>query len=210
MAFSDWSSVDADNATSSGVNIGEGCPPSNVNNAIRRIMAQLRAAFNPILDAFFASTTLEQARTALGVSGGSTSNNNFAALTNTASKVPFMTGSDAWDTFTATSFMRGVMASGDGPAAMTALSGVGSPDAVLSVPGYIKLNISGAIFIIQWVDATIGASTTTGVSFPVPFTSFCRAWTGGPLLVSGVSTTAASITNAAGSPVSTTVFAWGV
>jgi microcystin-dependent protein len=59
-------------------------------------MAQLRSAFNPALDAFFASSSLAAARSALGVTGGSTSLNNLANLTNTANKIPYMTGSDAW------------------------------------------------------------------------------------------------------------------
>lgn len=96
MAFSDWSTVDSENDTSSGINIAEGCPAANMNNWGRRIMAQLRSAFNPVLATFFAASTLADARTALGVTGGSTSLSNLAALTNTANKVPYMTGSDGW------------------------------------------------------------------------------------------------------------------
>jgi microcystin-dependent protein len=96
IAFSDWSTVDADNNTTSGINIAEGCPAANVNNWGRRIMSQLRSAFNPALDAFFASSSLAAARSALGVTGGSTSLNNLANLTNTANKIPYMTGADGW------------------------------------------------------------------------------------------------------------------
>ncbi len=43
MAVSDWS-TDADlNVSIDGINIAEGCPPSNVNNALRAIMANVKA-----------------------------------------------------------------------------------------------------------------------------------------------------------------------
>lgn len=42
MAVSDWS-TDADlNVSIDGINIAEGCPPSNVNNALRAIMANVK------------------------------------------------------------------------------------------------------------------------------------------------------------------------
>jgi microcystin-dependent protein len=97
MALADWSGTAASNATTLGVNIGEGCPPGNVNNAIRQAMADVANGINvSTLGTFLASTTLDQARTALGVSGGSASLSNLAALTNTVNKVPYMTGSDGW------------------------------------------------------------------------------------------------------------------
>lgn len=66
MSFADWSTTAASNTTVGGVSIAEGCPASNLNNAERQIMAELRAAIAPALDAFLASTTLSAALTALG------------------------------------------------------------------------------------------------------------------------------------------------
>lgn len=37
--FSDWSATPSSNSTIAGTNIAEGCPPANINNAIREIMA---------------------------------------------------------------------------------------------------------------------------------------------------------------------------
>jgi microcystin-dependent protein len=71
LAFSDWSTTAASNGTVLGVNIAEGCSPANVNNAIRQAMADIRAAIDPTLAAFLASTSLDQARTALGVPSSS-------------------------------------------------------------------------------------------------------------------------------------------
>lgn len=50
MAVSDWSE-DADlNVSIDGINIAEGCPPSNVNNALRAIMANVKALKEAIED----------------------------------------------------------------------------------------------------------------------------------------------------------------
>ena len=39
---SEWDSNPASNTDIGGVNIGEGCPPSNINNAIRMTMSQIK------------------------------------------------------------------------------------------------------------------------------------------------------------------------
>ena len=44
MGFSDYNSNPDLNTSISGVNIGEGCPPSGINNAIRQIMADAKTA----------------------------------------------------------------------------------------------------------------------------------------------------------------------
>ena len=44
MGFSDYNSNPDLNVSISGVNIGEGCPPSGINNAIRQIMADAKTA----------------------------------------------------------------------------------------------------------------------------------------------------------------------
>jgi hypothetical protein len=69
MAFADWSTTAGANTTVGGIDIGEGCPPSNLNNAQREVMAELRAAFSAALATFFAAGDLAAARTALGVLG---------------------------------------------------------------------------------------------------------------------------------------------
>lgn len=43
MAVSDWSSTASSNTTIDGVNIAEGCSPAGINNAIRSIMAAVKA-----------------------------------------------------------------------------------------------------------------------------------------------------------------------
>lgn len=177
MAFSDWSTTASSNATALGVNVGEGCPPSNVNNALRAIMAQMRTAIDPTLDNFLSSTSLSSARTALGVAESSTSMANFAALTNSANKLPYMTGTDAWSLADLTSFARTILAAGDASAVNALLSGgtaIGVLASSIANPGYIKLNIAGSDFLIQW--GSTGVSSSGGsVTYPTAFSSFSVA-----------------------------------
>ena len=69
MSFGDWSTTAGSNTSIGGISIAENCPPSNLNNAQREMMAELRVAFNPALDPFHASGSLAAARTALGALG---------------------------------------------------------------------------------------------------------------------------------------------
>lgn len=50
MAVSDWSTTAADNTTIDGTNIAESCPPGGINNAIRSIMAAVRAMYDDLAD----------------------------------------------------------------------------------------------------------------------------------------------------------------
>jgi hypothetical protein len=69
MAFGDWSTTASENTTVGAVNIGENCPPGNLNNMGREIMAQLRAAFSKALVSFFTAASLGDARAALKAVG---------------------------------------------------------------------------------------------------------------------------------------------
>jgi hypothetical protein len=189
--FDDWSTVADSNTTTSGVNIAEGCPAANVNNWGRSIMAQLRAAFNPILSTFFASTTLAQARSALGVTEGGASQNNFSALTNTANSVPYMTGSDAWALATVTSFARTLLDDGDAATMRTTLGVVASSlTATTNGNGTsLGLVISGTTYQIQFGTVTVAGATTAAITFPVAFS-------GTPVVIcSGGSTNTGSSAN---------------
>lgn len=50
MAVSDYSETPGSNNTISGINIAEGCPPANLNNAIRQMMADLAALLDDLPD----------------------------------------------------------------------------------------------------------------------------------------------------------------
>ena len=46
MAVTDYSVTPALNVTISGTSIAEGCPPGNLNNAVRQMMADVRVMYN--------------------------------------------------------------------------------------------------------------------------------------------------------------------
>ena len=43
VAVTDWSTTPASNTTVDGISIAEACPPANINNAIRSVMAGVRS-----------------------------------------------------------------------------------------------------------------------------------------------------------------------
>lgn len=169
MSFADWSTTDANNATTLGVNIGEGCPPSNVNNAMRAIMAQMRTAINPVLDGFLSSTSLSSALAALGAGGSSTSSTNFSNLTNAANKVPYMTGSDGWATTDFTSFGRSVAGCADAAALNSLLGAAGSSGTFSANAIDIRLAIGTNTVCIKGGSGTLGGNTTATLSFGVTY-----------------------------------------
>lgn len=69
MSFADWSTTASENTTVGTVNIGEGCPPGSLNDGIRTVMAQARAAFSKALGSFFSAPTIPEARVALKAVG---------------------------------------------------------------------------------------------------------------------------------------------
>lgn len=204
MSFSDWSTVDSENDTTSGINIAENCPAANVNNWGRRIMAQLRAAFNPILDTFFASTTLSQARTALGVPEGSTSLTNFSGLTNAANTLPYMTGSDAWATTSLTSFARTLLDDGDAATALATLGALGGSVTTTGSGSSLNITIGGVTYRVQFATGTGQSSEgTQSITWPVAFGTACLGATVGTRIASG-SSSADSMYQLVGSPTTTT------
>jgi hypothetical protein len=162
--------VAADNATVLGVNIAEGCPAANMNNALRQALADVAGGVNvSLLGTFLASTTLAQARSALGVTEGTASQTAFAALTNTANSLPYMTGSDAWALATLTTFGRSLIDDGDAATARTTLGVPGMAVTTDTDGKAIALTISGTTYYLQYGTKSIGGNTTAAVTFPEPF-----------------------------------------
>src|SRR4249919_433998 len=123
VAIADWSTTADNNNTTLGINIAEGCPAANVNNGMRKMMSDVATGINfGLLGSFLASTTLSQAQSALGVPATSTSLTNFGALTNSANSLPLMTGSNAWTTYTVTSFARTLLDDGDAATMRTTIA----------------------------------------------------------------------------------------
>jgi len=192
VAIADWSTTADNNNTTLGINIAEGCPAANVNNGMRKMMADVATGVNfSLLGSFLSSTTLSQAQSALGVPATSTSLTNFGALTNSANSLPYMTGANAWSTTTLTSFARTLLDDGDAATMLTTLGIVASSlTATTNGNGTsIGLVISGTTYQIQFGTVTVGGATTAAITFPVAFS-------GTPVVIcSGGSTNTGSSAN---------------
>lgn len=65
MAVSNYSTNPDQNTTISGINIAEGCPPSGINNAIRQLMADVKAESDDVReDISTAQTAADEAKSA--------------------------------------------------------------------------------------------------------------------------------------------------
>lgn len=88
MAVSNYSTNPDQNTTISGINIAEGCPPSGINNAIRQLMADVKAESDDVrVDVSTAQTTANEAKTAAqnAASAASTAQSTADAASATAS-----------------------------------------------------------------------------------------------------------------------------
>jgi len=74
MAISDWSTSAGSNTTVDAVSIAENCPPANINNAIRSVMANVRTWYNQFSSFTFTLIGLTSAdawRSAIGAASSS-------------------------------------------------------------------------------------------------------------------------------------------
>lgn len=169
MSFWDWSTNESANATASGVNIGEGCPPGNLNNSDRTIMAQLRAAFADGLQNFLGGTA--ELPVANGGTGGTTQAAARAGIGAAASGA----NSDITGLFGMTTPLH-ISEGGTGQttpaAALANLGGIGVNAQSLAANGYVRLSNG---FMIQWGFATFAANAGTNVVYPVAFSGFSVA-----------------------------------
>ena len=136
MPVSDWSTTPSANTTVGGVFIGEGCPPSNLNDAERTIMAEAKVEFNAIRAALPGGATPSSA--ALG------------GLTPAADRLPYFTGSTTAAVTPFTAFGRTLAGAADAAAVATAIGAISASASSLSTNGYLTLTIGGSPLTIQW------------------------------------------------------------
>lgn len=218
MAFADWSTSAASNAATLGVSIAEGCPPGNVNDAIRKAMSDLRSAINPALDSFLSQSSLSAARTALGVESSTDANTALGALTPAANKVPYFTGASSAALADFTSFGRSLVALGDAASLASLISAI-TLSSVTFGTNTISLSIvlsSSHTLLIQGGTGSLAGDTTDTITFPTAYSTapVCLV-TGGSSNVShegdvhpsaAASTTGIAICNSNGS--ATCTYTW--
>jgi len=117
MAISDYSTTPSLNTTISGIDIGEGCPARNMNDAVRQLMADVKAdasistAMQPVVGA----ADLTTARTLFGARPVRLTGNTTVYVSPTGNdstgdgtqSAPWLTRQKAWDTIRDTFDLNG-------------------------------------------------------------------------------------------------------
>jgi len=130
MAVSDYSTTPSANTSISGVNIAEGCPPGGINNAIRQMMADIRALFSTFWLGVFGATDQATARTALGAAASSDALTGIGTITPVADTLPYFTGATTADKAVLSPFIRTLLDDTDASTARATLGALGSAQAL--------------------------------------------------------------------------------
>lgn len=155
MAVSDWSTTAADNGTVGAVNIAELCPSANLNNAIREVMAQVKAFSDGL-------GTTYQGKDALLTA--------LAGLTTAADQLVYATGSDTFALTALTPFMRTLLDDADAATALQTLGAVRVSAMNLGNPGYIRFQVgTSSYFQVAWGTFTSGPNAYAAISYHTAF-----------------------------------------
>ena len=161
--ISEFDSVAANNTDIDGINLGEGMLPSDVNNAIRELMAQikeLQAGTSgdtiPIAAGGTGATTAAAALTALGAVGVTSTQ----TLTNKTLTDPTIIGTIIEDVFTITDGAAFEINPANGSIQLITLGANRTPKATSFVAGeaVILMVDDGTARTLTWTDATFGGS----------------------------------------------------
>lgn len=158
MAVTDYSTTPGSNTAISGINVAEACPPANINNAFRQMMADIATALGD--GTFLGGATFQPIDATLTA---------LAALTTAADKGLYATGSDTFSTFDLSSFARTLLDDANAAAARTTLGVFDVSASSLANPGYITFSNG---FKVQWGSGSIAANTSTTITYPSAFASF--------------------------------------
>lgn len=155
MAVSDWSTDANANTTVGGIAIGENCPPGNLNDGERHIMAEAKAKFDQI-DA------------SLGTSGV------IGALTPAADTFPYFTSLTTAALAALTSFGRSFIAAADAPAARIVLGTPATADFTTGSNAWgfwsKRPDGFGGFLIEQWGSQYSGTNGwSSDYQFPIAF-----------------------------------------
>ena len=165
MAVSDYSTTPGSNTAISGINIGEGCSPAGVNNAIRQLMADIRTFYDSVSGAG-TYQPLDATLTAI------------AALGFTANKLMYATGSDTFAQTDITAFGRSLLAASSASDARGILDA--APDTGINGSASSGYAQCGPL-VITWRTLTLSGigsgSQTYGGNYT--YTTFARAWVEG-------------------------------
>lgn len=176
MAVEDWSTTAGSNTSIDGTNIAENCPPGNINNAIRAIMANI---------ATWRDGAIADLGDAADYQPLDASLTAFAALVTAANKGLYFTAADTPATYDLTAYGRTLAGLADAAALRTNIGAVTITAASLTSPGYVKINVSGTDLIFQWGTQSVGGNSTASPTYSQTFSTFAiPVGSGGPSSVS--------------------------
>lgn len=145
----DWSTTANSNGTTLGINVAEGCDAANINNAIREMMAELKAKLDAQDSAITAAGTADPTIAAI------------AALTFAADQFMYSTGPDAFSVGPMTAFGRTLA----GLASYSALlTGLGFAYSTTGTPGSAgwKLSVDIPIPALGTLRFNFGITSVSG------------------------------------------------
>lgn len=155
MSVQDWNTTAANNNAVGAINIAEGCPAANLNNAIREVMAQVKAFSTGLGSTYQAK---DGALTSL------------AGLTGSNNKVPIFTGAETLSTITVTDFIKTLLDDNSADAACNTIGAVRVAALSLGNPGYIRFVVGGSSFFqVAWGSISVPANSALTVSYASPF-----------------------------------------
>lgn len=164
MAVTDYDATAANNTSVGGVNIQEGWSPSDVNNAIRALMADIASG---ITDGDFATTS--------GLQPVDATLTALAGVSTSADDLILADGADSFTTLATTAYGQSLLALASASALKSSLGTIGVTASSITNPGYVSLDLTGngtADLTLQWGTGSIGGNTTGTITYPISFTSF--------------------------------------
>ncbi len=162
MAISDYSQTPGSNTSISGTSIAENCPPANVNDAFRQLMADLAVWYAAGGVSGSGGQPLDPTLTAL------------AALITSAGSMIYATGADAFAVTGSTAFGRSLLNTADAATALTALGATGLT--IAGTAGSMAITIGTLTLTIKDVTLTGTANTAVPYGNGHTYASWARSW----------------------------------
>lgn len=164
MAVSDWSQTAASNTSVGSVNVNEGCPPGNLNDAIREMMAQIAAWYSTVTSlgaSLMSASDAAAARSAITAAQAGANTDITSLQDGCAAATQSANDNSTKLATTAYADAIGAKAIGYGQTwqDVTSSRNVGTP--------YTNSTGKGITVVITCLNSTSATLTLDGVSFPI-------------------------------------------